>query len=505
MSRRLDVAMQTTILALVRQGWSFRRIHRELGVDREAISRCVREAASKPANLPTGSGEPPPITGQTRPPGPPSIVEPYREIVAAKLKQGLDARRIFQDLVLESGYGGGYDAVKRFVRRLRRSEPTVFARIEVPPGEEAQVDFGRAAPTLDPKTGRYHRPHFFKMTLSCSRHSYEEVVWKQDSQSFLRCHENAFRFFGGVPRIVRLDNLKAGVTRACLYDPDMNKLYAAFARHYGFVPLPIKPYTPRHDGKVERGVGYTKNALKARTFDSLEAHNEFLRTWNRSVARLRIHGTTKQQVWARFVELERPALQPLPSEPFPFFQVSRRKVHPDGHIELARAYYSVPHHLVGQEVEVRWDDRLVRIVAHDQVVAVHRKTDQAGSFQTRRDHLPRHKSMTQEQYQQNLLERARRLGPATLAFALGAVEQRGPLAFRVIQGVLSMCRRHPQEQVEWACAQALTHRSFRYGVVRELLRRQTGSDTVPDLIQDHELIRSLEEYANLVSLPREES
>lgn len=494
MARSLDVAVKTTIISLVELGWSYRRIHRELGTDREAISRYVREAVSKPTNAPTGSL----ITVQTRPPGPVSTVEPFRRVVEEKLGQGLDAKRIHQDLCSDHGFGGGYDAVKRFVRKLRKANPEVYARMEVLPGKEAQVDFGTAAPTLDPNTGKYRRPSFFKMTLSCSRHSYEEVVWKKDVESFIRCHENAFRFFGGVPEAIRMDNLKAGVTRACFYDPDINKQYQAFSEHYGFVPLPIKPYTPRHNGKVESGVGYTKNALKGRRFESLEEQNEFLRTWNRTVARLRIHGTTKQQVWKRFVELEKAALRPVPTEAFALFRIGSRKVHPDGHIEVERTYYSVPHNLVGQTVEVRWDQKMLRVFAHDKLVAVHRKSEAAGSFRTQRNHLPEHKSLSQEAYQAKLLGRAERLGPAALGFAQGAMEQRGPLAFRVIQGVLSLCRKHPKERVEWACARATAHGSFRYHTVRRLLEKITPPDDQPGLIQEHEIIRPLSHYTNLL-------
>ena len=494
MARSLDVAVKTTIISLAELGWSFRRIHRELGIDREAISRCVKDAISKPANAPTGSL----ITDQTRPPGPMSCVEPYRRIVEEKLRQGLDAKRIHQDLCCDHGFAGSYDSVKRFARRLRKAHPEVFARMEMPPGQEAQVDFGTAAPTLDPNTGKYRRPSFFKMTLSCSRHSYEEVVWKKDLESFIRCHENAFRFFGGVPEVIRLDNLKAGVTRACFYDPDLNKQYQAFSDHYGFVPLPIRPYTPRHNGKVERSVGYTKKALKGRRFESLEEQNEFLRTWNRTVARLRIHGTTKQQVWKRFLELDRPALKSFPSDAFALFRIGTRKVHPDGHIEVERAYYSVPHNLVGQKVEVRWDRKMLRVFAFDKLVAVHRKSEAAGSFRTQRKHLPEHKSLGQEAYRSRLLAKAERLGPAALGFATGAMDQRGPLAFRVIQGVLSLCRKHPKERVEWACAKATAHGSFRYHTVKRLLKKVTPPDTEPGLTGEHEIIRPLEDYANFL-------
>jgi transposase len=497
--------MKTTILSLVEQGWSFRRIHRELGVDREAVSRCVRLEASKPANLPTGSPEAGVKTGQTRPPGPTSIVAPFREVVEQKLQIGLDAYRIFQDLRGEHGYGGGYDAVKRFVRRLRAAEPTVYARIEVAPGQEAQVDFGTGAPTLHPTTGQYRRPHLFKMTLSFSRHSYEETVWRQDVETFIRCHERAFQALGGVTAIVRLDNLKAGVARACLYDPDINKTYAEYAAHAGFVPLPCQPRRPEHKGKIERGIGYTKNAVKGRTFGSIEEQNEFLRTWNRTVARVRIHGTTKQQVWARYIELERPALKPLPPEGFSMCRSGTRKVHPDGHVEVDKAYYSVPHRYVGQEVEVRWDEHMVRILAGHEIVAVHHKLPVPGRFTTRPEHLPARKSRTQEQYQAHLLARAEKLGPGALGWALGALGNRGPLALRPIQGVLGLCRRHPPEEVDWACRQALMHASFRYQTVRELLDRRQGQLVEPSLIQEHDLIRPLAEYGQIISPDKEEN
>jgi transposase len=137
-------------------------------------------------------------------------------------------------------------------------------------------------------------------------------MWRQGQVSFIRAQENAFLDFGGVPGTVRLDNLKAGVARACLYDPDISELYAAFAHHWGFVPLPSRPRHPQEQGVAERGGGYLKdNALKGRDFDSPEELASFLWHWNRTVARLRIHGTTRKQVYAHFLGVEKPALQPL--------------------------------------------------------------------------------------------------------------------------------------------------------------------------------------------------
>src|SRR5439155_14979757 len=218
------------------------------------------------------------------------------------------------------------------------------------------------APTLDTDTGQWRRPWVFRMTLCHSRHGYEEAAWDQKLESFLGLHGNAFRDLGGVPRVVRHDNLKAAVVRACLYDPDVNDVYAAFARHWGFTPLPTRPRNPRENGKQERSGGYVKdNALKGRRFDGLEEMNEHLRHWNRTIARLRIHGTTRRQVWTHFLESDKPALQPLAAERFAHFEHGTRIVHPDAHVEVAGSFYPVSSTLLGVSVQVRWDSHFVRV------------------------------------------------------------------------------------------------------------------------------------------------
>jgi transposase len=150
---------------------------------------------------------------------------------------------------------------------------------------------------------------------------------------FLRAIEHALIDFGGVPEVVCHDNLKAAIVRACLYDPDVSELYAAFAAHWGFVPLPARPRHPEEDGIVENSGNYVKdNAVKGRRFDSLEDLNAYLAKWNRTIARLRIHGTTRKQVYTHFLEVDKPTLKPLPQERFSLFEIGTRTVHPDGHI-----------------------------------------------------------------------------------------------------------------------------------------------------------------------------
>src|SRR3972149_2053866 len=343
MANVLKVAVVHAIIGLLGQGWSYRRIARELGVHRETVARYDRFrqiAGSKPANVTPGScsgDHPKPATAtlgsDSLPPpdrwlGPPSRCKPFEAVIKQKLDQSLSGQRIWQDLVAEEGFTGSYSSVKRFVRRLGGSTPVPFRRMECGPGHDAPVDCGSGAWIVE--NGKKRRAHVLRIVLSHSRKGYSEAVFKQDSENFIRVLETAFHVFGGVPKTLVIDNLKAAVTKADWFDPALNPRIIAFARHYNFVFLPTKPYTPRHKGKIESGIKYVKNnALKGRTFASLAEEKIFLADWETNVADTRIHGTTKKQVRQMFEE-ERAALQPLPLTPFPFYHEGRRKVHRDG-------------------------------------------------------------------------------------------------------------------------------------------------------------------------------
>ncbi|MBM4448932.1 MAG: IS21 family transposase, partial [Chloroflexi bacterium] len=485
------------ILALLELGWSYRRIQRETGVDRETVARYDPKREPKSAKVPAG-----PLSNAARvPTGSQSACEPYRHVIETAVEKGLSAQRIWQDLRDDYRFSHGYDSVKRFVRRLKRRRREVVAVMEHPPGEEAQVDFFQGPPTLDPESGKWRRPWIFRMVLSCCGHSYEEPLWRQEKVAFMRAHENAFLDFGGVPRVVRLDNLKAGVARACLYDPDIAELYAAFAKHWGFIPLPCRPRHPQEQGVVERGGDYLKdNALKGRRFDSLEELDAFLKRWNRTVARVRIHGRTRKQVYTHFLEVEKPALKPLPAERFSFFEVGTRTVHPDGYVEVDCAYYAVPDRLLGEEVRVYWDERLVRIYHQDQCVGVYTKAP-AGTFSGRDEYRPAHKPARQQAYQEYLLARAEHVGSRALAWAKAAIEERDVRAYRLLQGMISLTRKHPKERVDWACGIALENRLFRHKHLRRLVEQAAARAPAQlPLIQTHEIIRELSEYVEEVKV-----
>src|ERR1051326_1569093 len=492
-ANHLKMADRQRIDALLELGWSHRRSAREAGVDRETVARYARLGRANPANVIVGEI---PSTDHLR-----SLTAEHDTVIRRGVDQGLSAQLIWQDLVAEDGYARGYLTVQRYVRRLKR-RGEVSDHLEHPPGQEAQVDFFRsAAPALDPASGRWRRPWVFRMTLSCSRHGYEEALWSQDRPGFLGAHEHAFIAFGGVPRVVRHANLRAAVVRACLYDPDLSEVYEAFAQHWGFVALPSRPRHPQEQGIQENAGGYVKsNALKGRRFESLEDLNRFLVQWNRTVAQLRIHGTTRRQVLAHFLEVEKPVLQPLPAERFELFQIGTRTVHMDGYVEVDAAFYTAPAHLIGQRVRVRWNERLVRIYHQGRAVRVHLKRA-PGSWATDPEDRPDHKPARQQAYQALLLAKAERIGERALAWSRAAIEERDVRAYRLLQGMVALTRAHPRERVDWACGVALGSRAFRYRTLRRLVEQAAAREVspAPRLTQEHDLIRPLDEYGQLVA------
>jgi hypothetical protein len=209
-------------------------------------------------------------------------------------------------------------------------------------------------------------------------------------------------------------------------------------------------------------------------------------------------------VLTHFLEVEKPALKPLPGSRFEMFQVGTRSVHMDGFIELDGAYYPVPHHLLQQEVRVRWNDRLVRVFHDGREVRVHAREHRQGVFvEPRAGDRPGHKPARQQAYQENLLARAGRVGERALAWARAAIEERDVRAYRLLQGMLSLTRAHPQERVDWACGVALESRSFRYPTLRRLVETaaERSPEVQPRLTQEHELIRPLQQYAQLTLEP----
>jgi transposase len=529
MANQLAMADVQSILTLYARGWSARRIARELSIDRETVGRHVRLSAdSKPATIAlTGNPAAPgdiaegapasvsdetapvgvPIAVQTQPKaltGKPSRCEAWRGLIQEKLEAGFSVQRIHQDLCSDHEYGGSYHSVRRLARKLAGVRELPFRRMECEAGAEAQVDFGRGAPIVG-GDGKRSGSWVLRVVLSHSRKGYSEAVARQSTDEFLRCLENAFVHFGGVPRTLVIDNLRAAVKRADWFDPELCPKVSAFAQHYGTAVLPTKPYTPRHKGKVERGIGYIKcNALKGRHFASLAEQNRYLSEWEASVADRRIHGTTRKQVSVLF-EAERPALLPLPADRFAIYSEALRSVHRDGHVEVARAYYSVPPEFVGQRIWARWDGRLVRLFDQKmRQIALHAQQE-PGRFATSGRHIATAKISSVERGAATLIERCANIGPHARQWAEAIIQTRGVEGMRALVGLYSLRERHRSSQIDRACSIAHGHGAYRLRVIRELLKRAQDQSQGPAIQQQcfdfaaaHPIIRPISDYASLV-------
>ena len=550
MSNVLSEEKRQQVIALGRLGWSLRRIEQATGVRRETGSAYLkaagiavrapgawgRRAPAKPAkevitgsqpalgaqnynvnpeNLPnkgksnrqdskpaiqvtTGFGVG--LSG-TKPENPkltPSACEPFREFIELGLSRGRNAMAIWQDLLAETGFRDGYGTVKRFVRKLRGHRPLqARAVIVADPGEEAQVDYGTGPLVRDPQSGKYRRTRLFVMTLGYSRKSVRLLTFRSSSRIWAELHEKAFRRLGGSTRIVVLDNLKEGVLVPNIYDPSLNPLYRDVLAHYGAVALPCRIKDPDRKGKVESAVGHAQRTpLKGKRFESLEEAQAYLDRWETNCADTRIHGTTKRQVAAMFAE-EKPALLPLPLEPFRFYQHGQRVVHLDGCVEVEAAYYGLPPGWISRVVQVRWDEMFVRILdpQSGQLLREHVR-QKRGGYRIREQDLSARRPYKVSQ----LLGRAEHAGTQIGALCNHIYTHQGQLGIRRIQGVLSLAKKYGAAATEDACAVALEMGVREYQFVRRYLERTPQLS----LRQIDPLIRELVHYRDLINQKTQE-
>jgi len=529
------------VLALGRLGWSLRRIEQATGVRRETASVYLKAAgvavrppggwgrrtASKPAIEVTtdfcggkraaeaSTGHPPPeptpaatsqpttakpakevTTDSGRPTRSPaaSACEPYRELIELALTRGRNAMAIWQDLVSQAGFSSGYQSVKRFVRRLRgRQAPEAHPVIVTAPGEEAQVDYGMGPMVREPQSGKYRRTRLFLMTLGHSRKAVRLLVFRSNSRTWAELHEKAFRRLGGAVKVVILDNLREGVLVPDIYDPTLNPLYRDVLAHYGAVAMPCRVQDPDRKGKVESGIGHTQRTpLKGLRFESLEEAQAYLDRWETHWADTRIHGTTKRQVAAMFAE-EKPALLPLPIEPFRYYQYGQRTVHLDGCVEVEAAYYGAPPGWIGRLVNVQWNDLYVRLIdpRTGELLREHLR-QKRGGYRIQQEDYPKRTPLGTLQ----LLARARRAGAQIGAFCQAIHREQGELGVRRMLGVLALAKKFGLTAVEEACAAALEVGVHQYRFVRRYLERHPQ---VPLTLQQVDpLIRELVHYRDLI-------
>jgi hypothetical protein len=343
-----------------------------------------------------------------------------------------------------------------------------------------QVDFGSAGQLLDPATGSHRLAHVFVATLSYSRHQYAELVFDQKVPTWLALHRHAFESFGGVPRRVVPDNLKAAVKKVLVLDPVLGEAYRQMALHYGCLISPTAPRSPRHKGKVENGIHYVKrNFLAGQEFLDIRAANRRLQDWVRDIAGVRDHGTTHQAPLRLFKDYEQQALLPLPQDPFTLREIKPAKVHQDCHLTIDGSRYSVPYRYVGQKLDAYVGERVVEIFSGQDLVATHVRSQQQGQWRTRLDHYPPHKADYLRRTPDHCRRMAARLGPATSQVVDTLLSDRPLDRLRSVQGILRLEESVGPRRLEAACARALHFGDPRYRRIKDILNAALDCEPLP--------------------------
>lgn len=476
------------ILRRVRLGESDRAIVKALGVSRKTV-RKYREWAEQAA-LPAGEL---PSTEQLHallqmslpeapPPQAPSAVEPYRDLIVRWREQGLECQAILQRLNRDYGFKGSYTAVWRFVSQLEAATPNVTVRIEVKPGDEAQVDFGYVGLLLDLATGQRRKAWAFVMTLSWSRHMYVEFVFDQTVETWLRLHQHAFACFGAVPRRGVLDNLKAAIVKACFEDPVVQRSYRELAEHYGFLLAPCRVRTPEHKGKVENGVHYVqRNLWASHDFADIHAANQGAQVWIEQLAGQRIHGTTKQKPLVQFREVAQAAMLPLPGESYDLAVWKQVRVGRDCYVNFEKSYYSAPYRLVGQQVWVRGGLTSLRIYANHKLAAIHPRAKQPGERFTVLGHLPPEKVAGLTTTRETCAARAAEIGSSTTEVVTRLLGQKPVDRLPMVQRLLRLADKYGALRLERACQRALQFEEYTGQTIRGILEKGLDLAVLPPM------------------------
>jgi len=374
-------------------------------------------------------------------------------------RRGLTLAKI-RILLTREGLSVPYSSLHRFaVRELEFGRQTATVRMaEVAPGEAAEVDFGRLGFIFDSELGKRRLVWALVVTLLFSRHMYVHVGYRQKIADLIAGLDAAWGSFGGVPARVVIDNLKAAVVKANRYAPVFQRTFEEYARVRGVVIDPAPPRSPTGKPTVERGVPYAReNFFRGEQFLSLAHIQEQAVQWCLLTAGMRIHGTTRQQPRVVFESVERAALGPFGGERYDVPRWVDVTVHPDCHVRVGHALYSVPYRLRGAKVTVRADSALVRIYAAGKVVKIH-PTGQPGQRQTDFQDYPSEKTPYAMRDASFLIRRAKEHGAGIGSFAEKLLSGTYPWAkLRQAQKLLRLVDKYSAVRVDTACARALMY------------------------------------------------
>lgn len=478
---------QITIKTLHKQGLKQAEIAKQLGCHRHTVARIVERKTI--------------LEQQIREKG--SVFDPYREHIKQMREKKISVLKIFETLHDDYKVHSTYVNLCKYIQVHFPKHKEAYGVQETEPGEVAEIDFGYLGMFPGP-AGTRVKTYGLVIALHYSRLGFYAITYDQKLETLVKELENAFTYFGGVPKKLKVDNMKTAILKNQHYDLEFNQDFLEFAYHYQTVIQPCTPYSPEQKGTVESGIKYLQgNFIAGGTFHSSVEMKQKLADWMDNYANKRIHGTTRKIPKEVFLAEEEKALQSLPDNPFTFFNRGIRTVSANCHIHFENNYYSVPSHLIGKEVTVRWDERILRIICVGEQVALHQKATGVGQYVTRRSHLPDYKIYSETEYQKRAEEQMADIGEEAHEYFRFLLEKKESYWFRSVRIILGMAKEYGKEPVNLTLKRARYYQVRDLSTIRNILEKKLylvseeprllKSEEKPTIVQE-EMFRDLSYY-----------
>lgn len=427
----------------------------------------------------------------------------WEAVQKEKRLKGVTLQLLWQEYKEKYPEGYQYSQYCEHYQRWKKSQIEPSKHIEHTGGEEMQVDYaGPKIPVINPETGEISKASVFVATLPASNYLYAEAQASENQCNWNNGHVRALEYFGGVVKIVVVDNLKAGVTKPNYYEPGINLAYQELAEYYQFAVLPARIRKPKDKAAAENGVQNVERwviaPLRNRQFFSLhevnQAIQEQLELLNNKVMKS-VCRSRRQE----FEEIDQPNLRPLPEKPYEYVERKTATVNIDYHVEFEGHLYSVPYTLIHQKVDIRATEKMVEIFHQGKSIALHPRNFRPGRYSTQREHMPANHQFMEDINPERLIEWAESIGTHTTAMVKATLQARAfpQQAYRTCLGILSLAKKYSHPLLEQACQTVFEAKVFSYeAVVQELVYLQKQA-TPPQIesLPTHENIRGAEYYS----------
>lgn len=494
MARTTDMGKLQDILAGLRAGDGIRALSRHTGAHRSVVRRLKHTAAEQ--GWLTASGPLPQehelaeamygvATAQPHP------FDPYLDQIKRWVRKKYS--HVVISTLLKKRIPTGpcsESTVRRYIQsRMPQFRPAIMTR-EHRPGDSLEVDFGYGGLTLPDYGEKPRKTWYFSARLASSRHAYRTCVHSQNQYVFFNCIIEALEFFGGTPRRIVPDNLKAAVVKAAFYEPAVNRVFRKLALHYGFLISPCLPRTPEHKGGVENDIKYIKNNFApvfleqqhelGRDIPLFADMNRALKEWTSTTAGNRIVKGVGASPLEMFHGFEKEALQPLPERRWDPVAIRECTVGPDWRIRFDKSFYSVPHEYIGEKVAVIADSLSVCIFLKDNEISRHPRSPEPFRYVRKDFHAPPEQAAYMSTTREMLIKTAVSMGDAVRDVAVRILSDKAVDGLRPVRGLLRLAEYHTALRLERACTRALVMDTVSYASIKSILENRLEEEGLPE-------------------------